>query len=199
MSSSIRNTLLAFCFLVPAGFAAAAATATDPVDRPGSTVSRWRDDKVTAVLGYRFAASHHKDWIVLQLALSANGAPFGFDRENLYVEMPDGRKVPLATQKELNEAMDFRPLVRRVQVGADPIGGYFRGRFREEPIRFFAVDGIPVVEDHVAVDHRTLRNGYLFFRAPGGEFPAGLYKLRITGKKLDVALPFELLQEQAAD
>lgn len=199
MKIAIRNMLLAAGLLATTAPVLQAAEAAGPVDRPGSTVSRWRDERVTAVLGYRYAATHHEDWIVLELALSANGGPFGVDRENVYLEMPDGRKVALATQKELNEAMDFRPLVKRVQIGADPIGGYFRGRTRQDAIRFFAVDGVPVVEDHVSIDHRTLRTGYLFFRAPAPEFPAGLYKLRITGKKVDVSLPFELLGEQPKD
>jgi hypothetical protein len=185
-------TALALGLALPA---LAAGRDDDPVRRLGRTVMQWKDDGVQVVVSYRHADRHlDAPWIILQVAISARGSKVAeIAREDVLLVMPDGQKLSLPSQRALAEGMpDLRRFLREVSITREPIDGYFVGPTRVEPIQFFTVPGEGIVLDTVGFSPDRLATGDLYFHAPKGAFPPGVYTLQIYNKGVDVKLPFRM-------
>lgn len=195
MKRVARKTGLAALALGLALPALAAGRDDGPVKRLGRTVMQWKDESVQVVVSYRHADKHmDAPWILLQVGVSARGTKVSeISREDVLLVMPDGERLSLPSQKALTEGMpDIRRFLREVSISRDPIDGYFVGPTRFEAIQFFTVPGEGIVLDTFGISPDRLALGDLYFRAPKGAFPPGLYTLQIYNKGVDVKLPFRM-------
>ena len=165
------------------------------VKKLGRTVTRFRDDTLQVVVGYKHAQSHlDSRWILLETCLSSSGyQPVEIFREDVSLILPDGTRVPLPSQKKMARGLpDLRRMLNQARVIRDPLGGYFPGCTREERLGFFAVPGEQIVFDRVTVSHNTLAWGDLFFETPKERFETGIYTLVVENKLAHVRLPLAL-------
>ena len=74
---------------------AAADPAKSPVKRLGKTVVQHEDDKVKAVLSWRYANQtfEKEPWLLLELAFAAEGKAFDVNREDVSLLTPDGERL----------------------------------------------------------------------------------------------------------
>jgi len=165
------------------------------VKRMGRTVSRYRDDVVQVVVGYKHAHTHLEGrWILLEACISATGnQPVEIYREDVTLLGPDGTRMPMPSQKKMAQGIpDLNRMLLQARVTRDPLGGYFPGRIREERLGFFCVPGEGIVFDQVTVDRDTVAWGHLFFESPKGRFEPGIYTLVMENKVAHVRLPLAL-------
>jgi hypothetical protein len=165
------------------------------VKKMGRTVSRYRDDVVQVVVGYKHAHAHlDSRWILLEICISATGGnPVEIYREDVALLGPDGTRMPLPSQKKMAHGIpDLTRMLLEARVVRDPLDGYFPGRIREERLGFFTVPGEGIVFDQVTVDHETLAWGHLFFESPKDRFEPGIYTLVMENKVAHVRLPLAL-------
>ena len=165
------------------------------VKKMGRTVSRYKDDVLQIVIGYKHAQYHLESrWILLETCISATRGPaVEIFREDVALIAPDGTWMPMPSQRRMAEGIpDLRRMLLQARVMRDPLAGYFPGCFREERLGFFAVPGEAIVFDQVTVDRDTLAWGDLFFESPKGRFEAGIYTLVVENKFAHVRLPLAL-------
>ena len=165
------------------------------VKKLGRTVSRYRDDVLQIVIGYKHAQHHLESrWILLETCISATGGPaVEIFREDVALIAPDGTRMSMPSQRRMAEGIpDLRRMLLQARVMRDPLAGYFPRCFREERLGFFAVPGEALVFDQVTVDRDTLAWGDLFFESPKGRFEAGIYTLVVENKSVHVRLPLAL-------
>jgi hypothetical protein len=165
------------------------------VTRLGKTVMRWRDDSVQVVVGYRHAQAHlDRKWILLDVGLTVwSGKPVEIFREDVWLVMPDGRRLPMPSQRRMAEGIpDLRRMLNEAKVQRDPLNGYFPGAVREERLGFFAVPGEDIVFDKVAVNSRTLASGDVYFESPNATWAPGIYTLVVENRDVHVRLPLTL-------
>ena len=190
-----RSWLIAATFLL-FGVAAVQGDVDAPnVKKMGRTVSRYRDDVLQVVIGYKHAQSHlDSRWILFETCISATGSEIvEVDREDVALLGPDGTRMPLPSQKTMARGIrDLSRMLMEARVARDPLGGYFPGRIREERLGFFCVPGEGIVFDQVTVDRDTLAWGHFFFESPKGRFEPGIYTLVIENKVAHVRLPLAL-------
>jgi hypothetical protein len=165
------------------------------VKKMGRTVSRYKDDVLQVVVGYKHAHYHlDSRWILLETCISATGGqPVEIYREDVALLGPDGTRMPMPSQKKMAQGIpDLSRMLNQARVVRDPLGGYFPGRIREERLGFFCVPGEGIVFNQVTVDHETLAWGHLFFESPNGRFEPGIYTLVMENKAVHVRLPLAL-------
>jgi hypothetical protein len=175
------------------GCSTATPTDTPGVDRMGEYVLKQFGPELWVVLGYRFANSQMGDeWMILELALSSpNGQTAEVTREEIYLLSPSGKRIPLPTQKQFNEAWgSLRSTIERANVNRDPLG-YFPQRPEECAIQFFVTPGQGVSFDQVTLNDRRECFGRLFFDVPGG-IQSGRWVLGIDLEESEIRIPFEL-------
>jgi hypothetical protein len=189
-----RRTIALFACVALAG-SLSAAPAGPPLKRLGKTVVQHKDDRVKAVLSWRFANQtfDKEPWFLVELAFAAEGGGVDLNREDVSLLTPDGERLPLPGQKRLAEGLkDVRWFLQRSSVARDPLTGYFPRPDLERRLPFFGIPGEQIVQDEVGGGHSTLIRGDLFFEAPSGSWKPGRYTLVLRNKKMDVELPFTL-------
>lgn len=192
MTRSSRSIALLACVALAGP---AAADTASPVKRLGKTVVRFQDESVKAVLSWRYAnQSFEKEpWLLLELALAAEGKSVNLNREDVALLGPDGERIPLPGQKRFAEGVkDPLWLLRKASVSREPVADYFSRPTLLERLPFFAVPGEQLVREEVAGGPSWLIQGDLFFEAPTGVWKPGKYTLVLKNKTMDVALPFSL-------
>lgn len=175
------------------GCSTATPTDTPGVDRMGAYVLKQFGPELWTVLGYRFANSQLGDeWMILEVGLSSpNGQSAEVTREEIFLLSPSGSRIPLATQKEFNEAYgSLRATISRANVDRDPLE-YFPPSRIECPIQFFVAPGQGVSFDQVTLNNRRGCFGRLFFDVPGG-IQGGRWVLGIDLEESEIRIPFEL-------
>ena len=194
-------SLLAFAAGFAAAGALAAAEPASPVKRLGKTVVQHKDERVKAVLSWRFANQtfEKEPWILLELAFSAEGSTGDLDREDVSLLTPGGERIPLPGQKRLAEGLkDVRWFVQRSSVARDPLTGYFSRPTYQQRLPFFAIPGEQVVLDEIGGGPSMLTIGDLFFESPAGAWKPGKYVLVLKNKTMDVELPFSFPADEPA-
>ena len=113
-------------------------------------------------------------------------------REDNHLVMPDGRELPLATQRRF--AQDIRRtrlLLQNASLTRHGIGAYFKIH-NGVPMKFFALPFQGIVHDFFVADTWRLAWGDLFFESPTGLWEAGTYSLIIQHEDVRAALPISL-------
>ncbi len=152
-----------------------------------------------ATLGYRMAQQEvGKEWMLLEVGLTMRKpAPeYTLKRDALSITTPDGKTIPLATQKEYLEAMGAaRNLNRRANTIRDSIDYFPLEADQVCAMRFFADTGGPggqLAFDQVELSWHRACLGRLFFKVPGG-IQVGQHWLKIRLASSELQVPFRTL------
>jgi hypothetical protein len=175
------------------GCSSAEPTGDPGVDRMGQFMLMNRGPEAEVLIGYRNAQNTlGSPWLMLEVAMTSPGGQTAtIRRENVAVTTPAGETVPLATQREFNEAFgNLQSFIRAADVVRDPMN-YWPPRKQPCAIRFFTEPGRGVSFDEVTVNDFRACEGRFFFRIPGG-VQAGRYVLTIDLEESEVRIPFTL-------
>ncbi len=192
-AKSLYVPVLLTLALTIAGCTTTAPTDEPDVQRVGEFVLRYSGPQLEAVLGYRYPATHLGDeWLILDLAVRGQYGETGeITRDSVHVVVPNGDRIPLATQREFAEAYSsLRPVLRQVAIGADPVD-MFPSSLTREPLQLFVVPGEGIAFDTITLNDRRVAAGRVLFRVPGG-IQAGPWTFVIQLEESEVRIPFEL-------
>lgn len=168
-------------------------TGAPGVDQMGQYIRMENGKELEAVLGYKFAALNPgEDWLILETALTS---PFSdmteVERGKIWIQTPDGLKIPLASQKEFNEDYSkLRAMIHRANVVRDPLN-YFPPSRKPCDIQFFVAPGDGVAFDSVTVNYKRGCTGKLFFKIPDG-VKKGSWVFGINLPNSQIKIPFSL-------
>jgi hypothetical protein len=150
------------------------------------------------IIGYRIAnASVGEEWLMLEMgaALRERQQAQKLMRDELSLEIPGGKTIPMASNQEYNGA-NLMALERRNQVMRDSINYFPPMATQACRIGFFAELGKPGMSwDEVELSPTRACLGRLFFKVPGG-IAYGQHWLNV---KLDgglVRVPFRILTKE---
>ena len=154
-------------------------------------------------LGYREAnASQGQDWLMVEAGLSLRKPTKNqtLTRDSFTLKMPDGSTVPLATQKEYNQAGYLRALNMRANTIRDSIN-YFPVEANQAcAVGFFSdpTKGARSISyDQFELSFRRACLGRLFFKLPEGkEIVTGQYWLYVDFAGSQVQTPFRILTKE---
>ena len=186
---AVAGSILVF---LAGGCRSGVPTGTPGVERVGATALRYAGPEVEAVLSTRAAAGQSgEEWLFLDVAITGAGhTGVEVRRERVALRVPGGEVIPLATQKEFNEAYPhLAAALARADVAAEPLD-YFPVR-RSKRLDFLVAPGSGLTFDSVWVSDLEVAIGRLCFAVPGG-VQAGPYELRIDLRESKVRIPFRL-------
>ncbi|MBK9090837.1 MAG: hypothetical protein IPL90_18065 [Holophagales bacterium] len=151
-------------------------------------------------LGYRIAnGSLGEDWMYLQVGLCLqDGMKYQtLKREAFSLRTPDGKTIPLATQREYGEALGLAGLNQRAKAQKDSLSYFPPGVTRANAFQFFADlgKGNPLSFDQVDVADNRASFGRLFFKIPGGIQP-GQHWLVVKFASSEVHVPFRIFTKE---
>jgi hypothetical protein len=149
-------------------------------------------------LGYRVAnGSVGDEWMMLDVGITVRAGVKSYDlkREALSLKTPDGKMIPLATQKEYASAGYLPALNKKAQVTRDNLN-YFPVEVNKAcALLFFSDLGKPKAPpafDQVDLTDNRACLGRLFFKVPGG-IQAGQHWLVTKFAASEVHVPFRIL------
>lgn len=163
------------------------------VTQIGDTMMRSVGVDLEAILGYKFASSSLGDeWLVVDLALTSwKGESIEVKQEAISVVTPDGRRIPLPTQKEFIAAYpETQSLLRRAAIASQPLEATRGGR-RPCELDFLRLPGTGTTRTAIWINDRQLCVGMLAFPVTGGIQP-GRWRLDIELEESDLQIPFDL-------
>ena len=151
-------------------------------------------------LGYRIAnGSVGEDWMYLQVGLCLqDGVKYQtLKREAFSLMTPDGKTIPLATQKEYGDALGLAALNQRAKVQKDNLSYFPPGVTRANAFQFFADlgKGNALSFDQVDAADNRASFGRLFFKIPGG-IQVGQHWLVVKFASSEVHVPFRILTKE---
>lgn len=153
------------------------------------------------VLGYRLAnASVGEDWMYLQAGVTLRE---GVKNQKLKpaafsVKTPDGKTIPMATQKEYAEAGYLPALNQRGKITKDPLNYFPVGTSHACALQFFADLGSGpgrLAYDEVELSDNRACVGRLFFKIPG-KITTGQHWLIVKFESTEVQVPFRILTKE---
>jgi hypothetical protein len=151
-------------------------------------------------LGYRIAnGSLGEDWMYLQVGLCLqDGVKYQtIKREAFSLKTPDGKVIPLATQKEYANALGLTALNARAKVQKDNLSYFPPGVTRANAFQFFADlgKGNTLSFDQVDVADNRASFGRLFFKIPGG-IQTGQHWLVVKFASNEIHVPFRIFTKE---
>ena len=148
-----------------------------------------------AILGYRLANnSIGEEWMLLEFGTTVRDGVKSQDltREDLSLETPDGKTIPLATVKAYREA-NLSALKNRSRVTRDSINYFPPSASRACRMGFFSDLDSPVMAwEQVELSDERACLGQLYFQIPGG-ITYGQYWLNVKFDNSLVRVPFRIL------
>ena len=160
----------------------------------GRATVEYKDERVQAVAIYDYSQRNHDGaWLLVQIgvALSERGE---VKRDSFSIVMPDGRRVPLATQEQfLADSAQITKLRQNARIFQRDVIGYFPKSADGEFIRWFALPGDGTVRDPAIVpsEHGVVL-GDLYFKSPILRWDDGTYRLVFDNDKGHAELPVRL-------
>ncbi len=152
-------------------------------------------------IGYRVAnGSVGEEWLMLDAGFTVRDGVKAYDlkREAISLKTPDGKLLPLATQKEYASAGYLPALNKRAQVTRDKIN-YFPPEVNKAcALLFFSDLGKPKAPpsfDQVDLTDNRACVGRLFFKVPGG-IQTGQHWLVTKFATSEVQVPFRILTKE---
>ena len=170
-----------------------APPADQTVDKPGKTISRYKDSLVEVIVDYTYAARGSGDnWLILNVAVAGwESKAIEVRREHVVVKTPDGRRIPLPEYAEFIKGYpDVQSASRRAAVASQPID-FAQGGRRTCALAFQPLPGTRTSLESVWVNMREICQGLLFFPIQGGVQP-GEWEFLIEFEEFDVRVPFEI-------
>jgi hypothetical protein len=187
---------LAVCgaVLVLSGPAAVAQEEFSSANRSrGRAAVEFSDPAIHVVGAYYYSQRNHESrWLLIEAAVSATD-PQTIDRGAISLRTPQGRDIPLATQRRVGEDVKrIEQLLQNAGVVSHNVASYFTQRDRPESMRLFTLPFGGVVSDDFVVDRDHVAVGPLFFEAPTGAWESGTYALIVRHSKGTAQLPILL-------
>lgn len=182
--------LLVVALISLVGCSSAEPTDDPGVDRMGKYMLMNKGPEAETLIGYRYAQQNlGSKWLVLEAAMtSPPNQTATVKRENVSVTTPAGEIIPLATQKDVNEAWGvLMPIVNAADVVRDPMN-YWQPRKKTLLMRFYVAPGAGVSFDEFSVNDFRVCEGRFLFEIPGG-VQAGRYVLTIGLEESEVIIP----------
>jgi hypothetical protein len=164
------------------------------VKRLGKTVTQYRDGVVRVVLSTKYAnANAGRAWVPIEFAVASDGTkPLEIERGDITLHDPEGRVVPLPSQKAMAEGVpDVQAVLHVARALAEPVAGYFPFSEYEEDLKLFTIPGEGIVLDLVGFSKNRMARGWIFFQSPTGKWN-GEYQLVIKNKAVDARIPFRI-------
>jgi hypothetical protein len=147
------------------------------------------------ILGYRLAnMSVGQKWILLEVGLTLREKvpAYGLTRDALSLETPDGKTIPLPTNKQFMEA-SLQGLQAQANMIRDSISYFPPSASRACRIGFFAeVDDPGMAYDKVELSSDRACLGRLYFPIEGG-ITYGQHWLNVKFQNSVVRVPFRIL------
>jgi hypothetical protein len=194
ISTDVQKTLaLGIIALALLGCSSAQPTDDPGIDRLGRYLLINQGPEAEVAVGYRYAAQNlGSQWLLLEVAVtSPPGQTARIKREAISVTTPTGSTIPLATQREFNEAYSsLQGVLRAADVMRDPMD-YWPPRKEDFPMKFFVQPGQGVAFDEFSVNDFRTAQGRFLFEIPGG-VQAGRHVLDIDLEESEVRIPFTL-------
>ncbi len=164
------------------------------VTQVGNKIMRSVGADMEATLGYKFADSSLGDeWLVVDLALTGlTSESIEVRQEAISVVTPDGRWIPLPTQKEFIAAYpETQSLLRRASIARQPLEATRGGR-RPCVLDFLRLPGTAgTTRTAIWINDLELCVGMLAFPVRGGIQP-GRWRLVIELEESNLEVPFTL-------
>jgi hypothetical protein len=146
-------------------------------------------------LGYRVAnQSVGEEWMLLEMGatLLGGGKNYTLKRDGLSLSTPDGKTIPLPTNKEYRGA-GLQALEMRAGVVRDSINYFPPGARNACRIGFFAeLTSRAMAFDQVDLSWQRACVGRVFFKVPGG-IQYGQHFLNVQFENSKVRAPFRIL------
>lgn len=190
---SILVFVAAFAFGCGSSSPGATHSTKPGVEQIGEAMVRSVGADLEAILGYRFAEESLGDeWLIVDLALTGlRSEAIEVRQEAISIVTPDGRRVPLPTQKEFIAAYsEVQSAVRRAEIASQPLEATRGGR-RPCELNFLRLPGSGVTRDAIWINQRELCVGKLAFPIAGGIQP-GRWRLVIELEESSLDVPFNL-------
>jgi hypothetical protein len=153
------------------------------------------------ILGYRMAnESAGEEWMMLDAGLTIRkGTPhYQITRESFTVKTPDGKNIPLATQKEYAEAGYLKALNGRAKMMRDSISYFpWTPTAPAPPLLRGPGSANSMSYDQVELSPDRACVGRLFFKIPGG-IQHGQHWLVVKFAGSQVEVPFRILTKDEA-
>jgi hypothetical protein len=148
-----------------------------------------------AILGYKLAnLSVGEPWMLLEVGFALrDGVPnYDLTRQELSLETPDGKTIPLPTLEEFRKA-DVRALQMREKVQRDSINYFPPNAHQACSVQFFTdVSSRAMAWDKVEMSDQRACLGRLYFPIPGG-VTYGQHWLNVKFAKSLIRVPFRIL------
>jgi hypothetical protein len=159
----------------------------------GRAAVEYRDSDIHIVAAYYHSQRNHDSrWIMLETAVSS-GDTITIERSDIALRTPQGREIPLATQRRVGEDVGrIRALLQNGSAVNHDVVGYFVQRQRVEPMNLFTLPFGRVVHDSFVVDNHRVAAGRLFFESPTGAWEDGTYALIVRHEDGTAELPIVL-------
>jgi hypothetical protein len=163
-------------------------------DRGRATVE-YRTDDIHIVASYNYSQRNHDSrWIMIQTGISTTSST-SIPRSAIAIRTPDGRDVPLATQREFGaDPTRIHALLQNARAVVHDVTSYFVQRDRVEDMRLFRLPFDDVVHNSFVVDRDRVAVGPLFFASPTGAWERGTYALVVQHPEGTASLPIRLLE-----
>ena len=151
-----------------------------------------------AILGYKLAnLSVGEEWMLLEVgfALREHVPDYVLKRDAVSLELPDGKTIPLATNKEYVGA-NLSSLQMREKVQRDSINYFPSNAHTACRVGFFAeIDQRAMAWGDVELTDNRACLGRLFFQVPGG-ITYGQHWLNVKFAKSTIRVPFRILTKE---
>ncbi len=167
----------------------------------GSYVRVAYNNEGFATLGYRIVQnSVGQEWMLLETGITVHKGTelYRLKREHLTLKTSEEKTIPLATQKEFQEANGLPALNRRAEVQTDSVNYFPVEVTRAVPINFFAQLGggrRSIARDEVELSSNRVAMGRVFFHLPDG-IKAGQYWFNIQFADSVVQVPFRVFTKE---
>lgn len=155
-------------------------------------------------LGYRTAnASQGSDWMLLEAGVTIRKPHPAqtLTRAAFSIKMPDGSYVPMATQKEYNQAGYLRALNARGNTVRDSINYFPIEANQACAMRFFSdpTNVGSISYDQFELNRQRACVGRIFFKLPEGQtIEPGQYWLVVKFTGSTVEVPFRIMTKEEA-
>jgi hypothetical protein len=159
----------------------------------GRAAVEYRDADAQIVAAYYYSQRNHDSrWLMIEAGVSTTERNT-IERDAVALRTPQGREIPLATQRRIGEdVVQIERLLQNAKVLDHNVASYFAQRDRVETMNLFRLPFGPVVHNSFVVDRDRVAVGPLFFESPTGAWEKGTYALILRHSKGTAELPIHL-------
>jgi hypothetical protein len=177
-----------------AAAAAVLSVTTAPnVKKLGNAITEFRDPSIQAIVAYEYSHRYHDDkWLMIDAGIRTKDF-LKFERMHFSMTMPDGTRIPLASQERFLDAAAVITKIRQnARVWQRELTPYFHGNPDASSFRLFAFPAEGVISGDIVTETYGPALLTLYFESPDPQWKEGSYTLTIDNGKAKAVLPIEL-------